>query len=203
MKDIDLPFAPFCCSFSCREDKIHPRRGGRWPPAASALHWAGRTAGCGRAGDGVEGNSQVRQSHVMKTYKVDFTLRLRGTILRHFLPTVMVQSAGPNPLWIGVFCVCWEIGCTPGNSRSALIRSWSGVPALWEQEMGETPKMFRTRFPVCIWNNGYRVESCGVHLRTGSSWSTRRLLVQKDNWNDCWESQHAPEDKSPTLILTF
>lgn len=160
MKDIDLPFAPFCCSFSCREDKIHPRRGGRWPPAASALHRAGRAAGCGRAGDGVEGNSQVRQSHVMKTYKVDFTLRLRGSIFRHVLPTVMVQSAGPNPLWIGVFCVCWEIGCTPGNSRSALIRDPDLEYLLcgsrkWERLLKCSEQGFRCAFEIMV--TGWRV----------------------------------------------
>lgn len=83
-----------------------------------------------------------------------FPLRIMGSVFRRFLFTVMVQPVGLSPLWIGVFCVCREIGCTPGNSRSALIRSRYRVPALWEQEMGETPKMTKTRFPACIWNNG-------------------------------------------------
>lgn len=94
-----------CSSFSSWEDKIHLGRGGRWPPAASALYRAGRTAGCGRTGDGVEGDSQVSQCHMTKMYKVNFTPRIRESVFRHFLLPVMVQPVGPNPLWIGV-CVC-------------------------------------------------------------------------------------------------
>lgn len=46
-------------SFSSWEDQVHLGRGGWWPPTSSAVHRAGRTTGCGRAGDGVEGDSQV------------------------------------------------------------------------------------------------------------------------------------------------
>lgn len=46
-------------SFSGGEDPFYPGGGGRWPPPTSALHRAGRAAGRGRAGDGVEGDRQV------------------------------------------------------------------------------------------------------------------------------------------------
>ena len=42
-----------------REDPVHPGRGRRRSPAPAALHRAGRAAGRGRAGDGVEGDRQV------------------------------------------------------------------------------------------------------------------------------------------------
>lgn len=51
---------PPLCSFSGGEDQVHAGRGRRRAAASAALHRAGRAAVCGRPGDGVEGDGQVR-----------------------------------------------------------------------------------------------------------------------------------------------
>lgn len=128
-------------SFSSWEDQVHPGRGGWWPPASSALHRAGWTTGCGWAGDGVEGDSQVScwSECLLNIYIYIYTriYRAVGSIQSGTSCfTVLVHSVEHNPLWIRVFCMFREIGWTLVNSQSTLICSRSVVPVLWDQEMG-------------------------------------------------------------------